>query len=182
MQPKTMVFSSGGSGKLSKLKKTLLVVIGAVVIAAVAGLGLRLFIGAGSVQVPELAQLQLEHAQQVVTDAGLKWRILEEESTEFAPGSIMRQAPAAGAVVSKGTEMLLTVARAPSVVRVPDLVGVVSVAAAQDRLDAVGIQIGTITEDPTADGYKGTIVAQDPLPGTVSNSNTKVNLTISAGG
>ena len=130
---------------------------------------------------PELAQMPRDRALQILTDAGLKWKISEEESTEFAPGSVIRQAPAAGATVPKGTEMVITLAKAPSVVRVPDLTGVI-LYAAQDRLKAAGIQVGTITQVPSPDYHHGTVIAQDPTAGTVVTPSTKVNLTVAARG
>ena len=177
MQPRTMIFSPGSAGKGRRI---LVSVVGAAVLVAGAVFGMQLLKGSGSTEVPQLAQMPLARAEEVLREAGLKWRTLDQESGEYAPGSVMGQAPAAGALVAEGTEMVLTIAKEPSVVRVPDVIGVVSLAAAEDRLNAAGIKVGTVTEQQSADHYPGIIIAQDPVGGTIANSDTKVNLVVAA--
>jgi len=177
MQPRTMIFSPGSAGKGRRI---LVSVVGAAVLVAGAVFGMQLLKGSGSTEVPQLAQMPLARAEEVLREAGLKWRTLDQESGEYAPGSVMGQAPAAGALVAEGTEMVLTIAKEPSVARVPDVIGVVSLAAAEDRLNAEGVQIGTVTEQTTSDFHEGTVIAQDPAGGTIANSDTKVNLVVAA--
>lgn len=176
MQPKTMVFSPGSAGPGRKIIAAIVVVV---VLAAGAAFAFKLVKGSGNTKVPQLAQLPLAKAEETLRQAGLKWRTLDQESSEFAPGSVMGQAPAAGVTVAKGTEMVLTIAKTPTVIRVPDLIGVVSVSAAKDRLDAAGVQMGTITEKPSS-SYPGMVIGQDPVGGTIANKDTKVNLVIAA--
>ena len=177
LQPKTIVITPGGS---HKSRKKLLIIIG-VLIVLIAGsvLAVPALKGPSDVQVPVLAQLPLANAQALLEQAGLKWRILDQESSEYAPGSVMGQAPASGTTVAAGSGVVLTIAKAPSTVRVPELVGVVDAAAAGSRLDGVGLKLGTVTEK-TSGNYEGTVIEQDPAPDTVVGVGSEVNIVVAA--
>jgi serine/threonine-protein kinase len=177
LQPKTLVFTPGGS---RSGRKALLVLVGVLVLIAGAALGMLLLKGESDVTVPVLAQMKLATAEDALRQAGLKWNVTHQESSEYASGTVMGQAPASGATVPAGTEVVLTIAKTPSTVRVPDLVGVVSATAARSRLDGVGLQLGTITEKPSSDNYRGSVIEQDPLPDTVVDIGATVNIVVAA--
>lgn len=75
----------------------------------VASAGLR------RVAVPNLVNLSLSKAQSDLERLGLRLGAVERDSTSLvAPGTVLSQSPAAGAVVERATRVKVTVAREPS--------------------------------------------------------------------
>ena len=65
-------------------------------------------------------------------------------------------------------------------VTVPDLTGIVSTSSVSKVLDPLRLLLGTVTTvENTAAG--GTVVTQDPVPGTQVPVGTKINISISSG-
>jgi penicillin-binding protein 1A len=77
-----------------------------------------------AVPVPSVENLTLEQATAALQDAGFSVLAVDVESDEFAPGTVVNQAPAAGVSAPKNSSITLEVAIAPSAaVTVPNVVG-----------------------------------------------------------
>jgi serine/threonine-protein kinase len=95
-----------------------------------------------------------------------------------APGTVVKQTPAAGATVKKGSPVLLEVSKGPQKVAVPAVVG-------QKRADAVAALkqaglVAAIFSVPSTQP-KGFVVAQDPQAGTKAPKGSRVRLNVSQG-
>ena len=92
---------------------------------------------------------------------------------------MLKQDPAAGAMVPTGGTVNLEVAGTPSLVKVPDLVGM-STAGAEEALKEVGLTSKQQTQyNPSVP--KGEVVEQDPTPGVQVAVGSAVSLIISKG-
>ena len=100
---------------------------------------------------------------------------MREERPDTAPGTVLPTLPVA--VVSKGRSVDLVVAqtRQQEDVEVPNLRGL-TLDEAGSRLTELGLQIGkTYAEEPTAETAPGSIIDQNPPPGTVVEPGSSVD-------
>jgi eukaryotic-like serine/threonine-protein kinase len=65
-------------------------------------------------------------------------------------------------------------------VGVPELIGLTE-DQARDRLEAVGLELGRVDEQPDDDAEPGTIIRQDPDPGDQVDEGTEVDIVVSTG-
>lgn len=75
------------------------------------GSTITLIVSEGQVQVPNVVGMNLEQAQKALTDAGLKFSIVEDTLSLEADGKVIAQNPQQGTNVAPGTSVTLTVAR-----------------------------------------------------------------------
>ena len=75
--------------------------------------------------VPDVTGLNPQQAAEALTAAGLllEQQVAEENSGTVAPGLIIEQNPPAGAQISKGSRVRITVSTGPALIRVPTLSG-----------------------------------------------------------
>lgn len=132
--------------------------------------------GAPLVSVPDVADLDLGLARQVIEAAGLQVGRIDTVRHDADLGTVLATMPAAGATAKPGDPIAITVSRGPPSVRVPELVGL-TVAAARDRLAAAGLRVGTLEQ--RFEGKPGTVLAQNPGPGEMVTKESGVSLTIS---
>lgn len=178
--PQTIVFSSTGeAGKGGPSRRTIAI---AAVVALVLALGAfyYFFLMPWPVEIPEMKGVSVAQAKDALDELGLEVKILEQDSNEFAPGTVMGQAPVAGEIVNKGDTVVLTVAKAATSATVPNVVGL-SEADAIAQMKAAGLSVG----DPileSSDSAEGTVLAQEPAAGTLVPGSTQVILTIAVSG
>ena len=109
-------------------------------------------------------------------------RLLPQEYDDFySAGQIMRQEPAGGLMVAKGTELFLTISmgREPKVKLMEDLVGVT-----QDRATSflIGQGLKTLIREEANDEYPaGYVVRTEPAAGTELTDGQTVKLYVSTG-
>ena len=87
------------------------------------------------------------------------------------PGSIVKQTPAAGKKVKRGSPVLISVAVGPAKIPVPTVTGLPPATAAQE-LTAVGLQLGMVS--PPHDNAN--IVSQIPSAGTPVAKGTPIQV------
>lgn len=179
----TLVFgspsaSSRGLGKISKKTR---IIGGALALLVLAVGGYLLFLQPRDSQVPNFAGLTLAQAQNALNKLGLESKILEQESSDAAPGTVIGQAPAANTIVPKGVMVVLTVAKASATTPVPSVTGL-SKSDAQAQLTAAGLVLGTVSEEGSTDVGPGTVLAQDPVAGTSVPDGAAVSLTVAVPG
>ena len=135
-------------------------------------------LGLEYVSVPDIIGLSLNEARNRLVQAGLTTgTVREEEHPDSPPGTVLRQTPAGGSRLEKGAavDLVVTQTRQQEDVEVPNLRGL-TLDEAGSRLAELGLQIGkTYAEEPTAGTVPGTIIDQNPPPGTVVEPGSSVD-------
>jgi beta-lactam-binding protein with PASTA domain len=133
--------------------------------------------------VPNLSGMSLRDAQVALSNAHLEvGNVTEAQSTALASGRILDQRPDAFSQVPEGSKVDVTVARGRAEVYVPNFVGL-SLAYSQSAARTVGVALGPPLWLPIAKNArpKGTVIAQDPLPGQPFIAGEKIVLRVSGG-
>ncbi len=142
------------------------------------GAVVKLGVSGGSplVSMPDVTDLDIGTARQVVEAAGLRVGKIDTVQQVVDAGTVVATVPEPGSAAHPGDAVALTVTSGPASVRVPDVVGL-TVSAARDRLAAAGLRLGAL--DQRFEGKAGTVLAQRPAPGELVTKESGVNLTIS---
>ena len=142
------------------------------------GAVVRLGVSAGTplVSMPDVADLDVGLARQVIEAAGLHLTRTDTVHQDPPLGTVVGTTPAAGTMVRAGDSVSVTISSGPSSVAVPDLVGL-TVGAARERLAAAGLRVGALTQQFA--GIAGTVLAQRPASGELVTRESGVDLTIS---
>jgi hypothetical protein len=135
---------------------------------------------ARTVEVPQVVGLRASQAAQKLRKAELLPRIRLVASSRQA-GTVLDQRPEGNQKLDVGSSVLLEVAMkrpAPPKVAVPRLVGS-SAAEAKDRLRLLGLHWKRTTR--SSERSRGTVLEQDPAPGSKVEKGVAVMLTVSSG-
>ena len=137
--------------------------------------------------VPNLAGLTQDAAEMALAAADLRLgSVIPEPSTTVPSGQVIRQDPAAGVKVAKGSAVSVVVSSGPpspspspttGTVTIPNVYGVDSTIAT-DTLTAAGLHVKTKLKAGTAGQDPGTVVGMLPDAGTVVASGSTVLLVI----
>lgn len=135
--------------------------------------------GAGTVQVPDVTGQDQSSAAAELRQAGLTvGSTAEQADDQVAPGTVLSQSPSAGTEVDEGSAVNLVVAVESPDVTVPTVVGL-SGSQASATISAAGLvplSNGVASEEP-----EGTVLSQDPAPGSSAPSGSSVSFTYSLG-
>jgi beta-lactam-binding protein with PASTA domain len=129
---------------------------------------------ATEVTVPSVVGLSLREAVDSLRRVGLRPGHIDRFVAMGARGSVVDQTPDAGKSVHRDESVDLTVAVAPSRVRVPSVVGLPR-SAAEDSLKAAGLGVGAVTLISVRDQNE-VIVRQLPVARTPADSGSLVDL------
>jgi len=142
------------------------------------GAVVRLALSSGPplVSLPDVTDLDIGTARQVVEAAGLYIGRIDTVRHDLPAGTVLSTLPSPGAAMHPGDLVGFSISTGPATVRVPDLVGL-TVSAARERIAAAGLRVGVLTQK--FEGKAGTILAQWPAPGEMVTKESGVNLTIS---
>ncbi|HIW54392.1 MAG TPA: Stk1 family PASTA domain-containing Ser/Thr kinase [Candidatus Ruthenibacterium merdigallinarum] len=149
---------------------------------------IRLYVSLGTqvVKVPNLIGQDKNEAMKALSANDILFRIVTEQTDETTPNRVLRMEPQAGTEVrtgSGGDTVTLVVSREKVEMNsLPTYVGrlVDDVRAEFERDTTNKYRIGTVTEkDDTSPA--GTILVQDPAPGTLVTKGQVINVTISTG-
>ena len=132
--------------------------------------------GAPLVSMPDVTDLDLATARQVIEAAGMRAGRIDTVKNDVDVGTVVATVPAAGTTVHPGDVVHVSVSSGQPSVRVPDVVGL-TVLAARERLAAAGLRPGAL--DQRFEGKAGTVLAQRPVAGEMVTKESSVNLTIS---
>jgi eukaryotic-like serine/threonine-protein kinase len=121
------------------------------------------------------ARTELEAAGLVV---GKPIRVESEDQDE---GLVLKQDPAANQEVEKGSEVILTVVKAPGTVVVPPIAAGASLADAQAALTGAGLTAGDTIERASDEVDEGDVIAFEPASGTDVPPESTVNIVVSTG-
>jgi beta-lactam-binding protein with PASTA domain len=142
--------------------------------------------GAEEVLVPKVEGKELMDALMDLQEKELTPRVQVRFSSEVEKGAVIEQKPAPGTIVRAGRRITLAVSRGPVIDRVENYVG--------EKLDDVRIHLQTLfasyqallrIKEPVSYVFdsspSGTIIAQNPSPGTMISGTTEVELVVSRG-
>ena len=142
-----------------------------------------------SVEIPNLLGRVWDEAQLAseLAELTLSVAAVEVETREYAVGTIIGQAPAAGTQQPGGITVNVEVAaepELPAAVSVPDVTGL-SEGEARQVLAAAGLAVIVVAEPYLLDGLPvvdlGTVWLQEPLPGTVMETDRSMTIWVQSG-
>jgi serine/threonine-protein kinase len=142
--------------------------------------------GAPEVTVPTVAGFAEKRAVRELSKAGcgtrddtnlcgFKVEVRDEASDRFDEGDAIRTSPQGGTSAEVGSRVLLFVSTGPQQVEVPDVVDLERESAAA-TLNRAGL--GFTIREEESDADPGTVIAQDPVGGTVVDKGSRVQLTV----
>ena len=136
---------------------------------------------AEQVRVPNVRGMAQAEAVAELTAVGLLATTQTQESGDVGPGQVLAQDPAGGSQVESGSEVVLTIAKAPSSaeVQVPDVTG-----ATQDDAEITLANAGfgvLVVESESFDAPEGEVISQQPAAGSAATEGDIVALLVSAG-
>lgn len=131
------------------------------------------------VEVPDVVGRQMALATQLLEARKLRVNVAETYDEKTPPGQVVSQSPEAGSSVKEDRVVTIYVSRGGEELTVPDVKGLAR-RAAEEKLGKMGLKVGHVYEKE-ADSDTGTILAQEPAPGTKIVKGSSVDLTISKG-
>ena len=111
---------------------------------------------------------------------GLIGKQLSGTSTTVSKGKVYKQSPSPGVTVSRGDTVSYYVSRGTPQVSVPDLSGLDQSGAA-GALQAVGLVLGTPTQQTSTTVPAGQVISQYPVAGTSVAKGSTVTIVVSSG-
>lgn len=135
--------------------------------------------GPATGSVPDLVGKKLSAAQTIASDAGFELQVRHSNDPTVPKGSIISQDPGAGSSADEGSTITVIVSDGPEQVTVPSLTGRTRAQAEQAVVDA-GLKVGQVTQEYSSDPV-GTVIDQDPSPGTKVPQGSSVDILISKG-
>jgi eukaryotic-like serine/threonine-protein kinase len=149
------------------------------VIAVVAGVAYYLLGGSGkTASVPLVNNQPVAAAERELTQAGLRYTVVDQANSSVAKDYVINSSPAEGNNVAANTVVTLYVSKGAAPVSVPNEIGQQESAAAS-ALQSAGFRVQT-KPDPTSTAPSGQVTAQTPDGGTAAPGSTVV-LTVSGG-
>jgi eukaryotic-like serine/threonine-protein kinase len=133
-----------------------------------------------SAAVPNVNGRPVDEASQTLAQAGFNVARRPNRTSATVPaGAVIAQEPAAAAVAPVGSTVLLTVSSGPPAPMVPNVVGATA-EQAQASIAGVGLKAKVVTQ-ANATVPAGTVVGENPPPGTALQLGSLVTLTVSGG-
>ena len=131
--------------------------------------------------VPNVVGLSRSDAQSEIIGAGLVVGSVTQANNATVPtGNIINQSPASGASVLAGSAVNLVISGGPPAYVVPKVVGLTQ-EAAQTEITAKDLVVGTVTQTVNGAIPAGSVISQNPTPGTFVLQGSAVNLIVSSG-
>ena len=106
--------------------------------------------------------------------------VTQQSSATVPAGEVISQNPTAGTSVVNGSAVNLVVSAGPSLVNVPDVVGMTQ-AAATTAITNAQLVVGTVTQQSSATVPAGRVISQDPIAETSVAASSAVALVVSSG-
>jgi len=142
--------------------------------------GYTLF-NAGRVTVPSLAGMSQKEAAAVVAEIGLTAQIGEEIFSEDIPaGRVISSSPAGGDKIAQAGVVKLIISKGKERIIIPNLIEQTPDIASQQLAD-LGLRVGEIFEEFSAQIKKGFVTKIEPAVGAEVKPNSLVNLFVSKG-
>ncbi|HEY5858642.1 MAG TPA: Stk1 family PASTA domain-containing Ser/Thr kinase [Aldersonia sp.] len=148
--------------------------------AAGSTVNLEVSTGPQQVQVPRLAGLDQNQANEALTSVGLALdpNVEQEPSTSADSGKVVGQQPSPGVNVNIDSPVQITVGSGPEQVRVPNVVGQ-TIDVAQPNLEGVGFRV--VVENVESQQPRGEVVSTSPGGGASTDRGATVTVRVSSG-
>jgi eukaryotic-like serine/threonine-protein kinase len=135
--------------------------------------------GKETVQVPDVTGAKENNAKQRLEGKGFKVETTTEESTTADEGTVLKQDPVGGKSIERGGTVTITVAKAPSTIELPNVVGQ-NASDAQSILKKAGFT-NIVTQQQPSNEEQNKVIAQSPDPFQQYAADTQITLTVSSG-
>lgn len=134
------------------------------------------------VWLPETTGTPEREAKIALESRGFQVRITREHSETVPEGYVIRQTPAGDRNYTEGSLITLVVSEGPVPrnIPVPKLIGL-TVEQAKATLEAVGLVLGEVREQPSEKHEQGVIISQSIEPGTLIRKGDPVDVVQSSG-
>ena len=132
------------------------------------------------IQMPLVTNMSLPDARTALAGFVIDENIVYEESTDFAPGLVIRQDPAADTSVKQGSTVHLVVSKTKDQVVVPNVVGQPAADAQQLLEKSFGLVVTPIVEANDTVQI-GSVVRTDPAKDTTVDRGAPITIFVSSG-
>ncbi|WP_462332882.1 Stk1 family PASTA domain-containing Ser/Thr kinase [Schwartzia sp. (in: firmicutes)] len=137
------------------------------------------FWSSAEISVPDVTGRPVALAKQLLEAQNLRVNIAETYDANVPAGQVAKQSPEAGAVVKEQRVITIYVSKGGEELTMPDLKGL-SKSAVEEKLRKMGLTLGSVYMKES-DKDVGTVLDQDPQPGSKINKGKTVDLTVSKG-
>jgi serine/threonine-protein kinase len=127
------------------------------------------------VRVPNVVGFTQTGAEQRLREVGLK-PVTETRVSDQTAGTVLDQDPPQGEVVNSGSDVTITVAKAPRQIDVPSVVGQ-TIDDARAALEDAGLKLGKTSEQESSEA-EGSIISQTPAAGERVDKGTAVDVIV----
>jgi serine/threonine-protein kinase len=131
-----------------------------------------------TVKVPPTRNLPLGKARTRIEEADLLVETSEQRSRDIDPGRVIQSAPPGGEEVECQSTVTLLVSKGPNLITLPDVLGQTQ-EEAESELERLGFIVDVDTRD--ADEPEGTVIGEDPGPGSELLRGDRVTIIVSTG-
>ncbi len=138
-----------------------------------AGSSVTLYVSSGKpkVTVPDVTGQSAASAKSNLVKQGFVVTTTTQTSSTATPGNVISENPAGGSQAAPGSTITITVAKAPTTVSVPSVVGK-SLADATSALVGAGLKVSSSTQTVNKPGKNGQVISQSPQSGKVKKGST----------
>ena len=127
--------------------------------------------------VPNVVGQSVSDATTILKNAGFTTTTTTQVTSSVSAGTVISQDPVGQATAPVGSEVMLTVAKAPTTVTVPNVVGQ-SESDATNTLEGAGFQVDTTDQDVDTPSQDGEVLSQSPSGKSQAKKGSTVTLTI----
>ena len=127
------------------------------------------------VRVPNVIGFTEDAAESTISDRGLN-TVVETTPSDKPPGTVIEQKPVDGSLAERGSDVTITVARAPGQIDVPSVVGQ-TVDEASATLRDAGLNLGEVSEEESTEPG-GTVISQTPVAESQVDKGTRVDVVV----
>lgn len=137
------------------------------------------FWSSAEITVPDVTGRPVALAKQLLEAQNLRVNIAETYDANVPAGQVAKQSPEAGSVVKEQRVITIYVSKGGEELTMPDLKGL-SKSAVEEKLRKMGLVVGSVYMKES-DKDVGTVLDQDPQPGSKINKGKSVDITVSKG-
>jgi len=141
---------------------------------------LTISLGTILVEVPELTDLYLLDAADIIRELGLTLVVIEEYSETTEDGMVISQSIPAGNMVEMGAGIDLVVSIGSEFLTVPDFTGLTEDEAVE-LIQSLNLTLGNVDEEYDETHEEGLVIGQSLRAGTLATRDDSVDLVISLG-
>ena len=165
---------------LAAVKKTMLVVVGLIAVMVVAVM-IWAMTAPSEVKIPALVGKTVAQAQVIAGNKGVELTIRSEQFNEDYPdNTIYYMNPAPGRSIKEGKSVDVWVSKGSRYAGTPN-VSKLSLDDAKDKISAVGLNVGEVSQEYSDSVPAGNVISQTPAPGTRQDRGQPVNVVFSLG-